>query len=286
MNYFEYIEPKTVKEASQFLKAHEEARVLAGGASLVVLQKNNFVRPSHLVNLKTIQGLDGVNHDEEGLRIGALNRHRDILSSPVIQKYCPILADAASKIASPPIRNMGTIGGNLCHGDPAADFPPSLIALGAKVKLVSDEGERMVPVESFFIDYYETVLSAGEILTEIHIPSLPPKWAGAYFTLDQVTNSVAIVSVAAVLGLDEGGTCTYAAVGLGGVASTPLNVEKVKEILVGKKIRETEIELAAKEARAMCNPTSSAYASADYRREMVHVLTRRALHDALKKIGT
>jgi aerobic carbon-monoxide dehydrogenase medium subunit len=285
MNYFEYVEPKTVKEASQFLKEHEEAKVLAGGASLVVLQKNGFIRPSHLVNLKTIPGLDNIEQNKEGLRIGALNRHRDILSSPVIQKYCSILADAASKIATPPIRNMGTIGGNLCHGDPAADFPPSLIALGAELKLVSDDGERLVPVESFFVDYYETVLSADEILTEIRIPPLPTKWAGSYLSLDQVTNSVAIVSVAAVLGLDDAGICTYAGVGLGGVASIPLNVKKAKELLVGKKINETEIDLAAKEARALCNPTGSPFASAEYRREMVYVLTRRALQDVLKKIG-
>ena len=178
MNYFEYVEPKTVKEACEFLKQHGEGKILAGGASLVVLQKNNFIRPSHLVNLKTIPGLDNIEQDEEGLRIGALNRHRDILSSPVVQKFCPVLVEAASKIATPPIRNMGTIGGNLCHGDPAADFPPSLIALGAKVKLVSDEGERIVPIETFFVDYYETVLSPAEILTEIRIPPLSPRSSG------------------------------------------------------------------------------------------------------------
>ncbi len=285
MDYFEYVEPKTVNEACEFLKQHGEAKILAGGASLVVLQKNNFIRPSHLVNLKTIPGLDNIEQDEEGLRIGALNRHRDILSSPVVRKFCPVLVEAASKIATPPIRNMGTIGGNVCHGDPAADFPPSLIALGAKVRLVSDEGERIVPIETFFVDYYETVLSQAEILTEICIPPLSPRSSGSYITLDQVTNSIAIVAVAAVLSLDDDGACTYAGVGLGGVASTPLRVEKAKEILVGKRIGEAEIDRVAKEAREICNPTGSVYASAEYRKEMVYVLTRRALRDALKKIG-
>jgi len=285
MNYFEYVEPRTVHEACQFLKQHEEAKILAGGASLVVLQKNGFIRPSHLVNLKTIPGLDKIEQDEEGLRIGALNRHHDILSSPVIRKACPILIEAASNIATPPIRNMGTIGGNLCHGDPAADFPPPLIALGAKLTLVSVAGERIVPVETFFLDYYETVLSASEILTEIRIPSLRPRSSGSYSTLDQVTNATAIVAVAAVLSLDDDGTCTYAGVGLGGVASTPLAVGTAKEILVGRKIQEPEIDRVAKEARTICNPTGSVYASAEYRREMVYVLTRRALHGALKEIG-
>jgi len=285
MNYFEYLEPRTVNEACQFLKQHQEAKVLAGGASLVVLQKNGFIRPSHLVNLKTIPGLDKIEQDEEGLRIGALNRHHDILSSPVIHKSCPLLSEAASKIATPPIRNMGTIGGNLCHADPAADYPPSLLALGAKVKLVSEEGERTVPIKTFFVDYYETVISAKEILTEIRIPLLPPKWAGVYVTLDQVTNAVAIVGVAAVLGLADDGTCTYAGVGLGGVASTPLSVEKAKELLVGKKIEETDVDRVAKEARAIAKPTDSVYASAEYRKEMVYVLTRRALQEALEKIS-
>lgn len=285
MNYFEYVEPRTVDEACQLLKQHEEAKVLAGGVSLIVLQKNGFIRPSHLVNLKTIPGLDRIEQETEGLRIGALNRHQDILSSPVIKKFCPVLSEAASRIATPPIRNMGTIGGNLCHADPAADFPPALIALGAKLKLVSDQGERVVAVETFFVDYYETVISAGEILTEIHIPQFPKRWAGSYVTLDQVTNAVTIVGVAAVLGLADDGTCTYAGVGLGGVASTPLKVQTAQEVLVGKKIGEAEIDHVAKEARAICNPTGNAYASAEYRKEMVHVLTRRALHEALKRIN-
>ncbi len=142
-----------------------------------------------------------------------------------------------------------------------------------------------MPVDTFFVDYYETVLSAGEILTEICVPLLPHRWAGSYVTLDQVANAVAIVGVAAVLGLDDNGACTYAGIGLGGVASTPLNVQKAKEILVGKKIGEAEIDRVAKEARAICNPTGNVYASAEYRKEMVYVLTRRALHEALKRIG-
>ncbi len=284
MSYFDYVEPKTVSEACRFLRQHEEAKLLAGGASLIVLQKNGLIRPSHLVNLKTIKGLDTIEQDEEGLRIGALVRHRDILFSQAVRKHCPILSEAASKIATPPIRAMGTIGGSLCHGDPSADFPPSLIALGARLKLVSDEGERVVPVETFFAGYYETLLSPAEILTEIRIPSLSPLSSGSYLTLEQVTNAVAIAAAAAVLSLDDNGVCTYGAVGLGGLASTPLKVEKAQEMLVGKKIGEAEIDRVAKEARAICNPTGNLYASAEYRREMAYVLTRRALNETLRRI--
>jgi len=284
MRYFEYVEPKDLHEACQFLSRNEGAKVLAGGASLVVLLKNNLVGPSHLVNLKTIAGLDNIERDDrEGLRIGPLNRHRDILFSPLVQRHCPILVEAASKIATPPIRNMGTIGGNLCHAEPSADFPPALIALGAKLKLISSKGERVVPIEKFFVDFYETVLSESEILCEIKIPPLPPNSGGTYIKLDKVTNSISIVGVASIISLDEKGICTYAGVGLGGVGSTPFKVEKAEEILLGKKIEGNHIDQVAKEAQAISNPISNVYASAEYRKEMVYILTQRALKESLKR---
>jgi carbon-monoxide dehydrogenase medium subunit len=284
MRSFEYVEPKDLDEACQFLSQNEEAKILAGGASLVVLLKNNLISPSHLVNLKTISGLDTIEWDDrEGLKIGPLNRHRDILSSVLVQKHCPILAEAASKIATPPIRNMGTIGGNLCHAEPSADFPPALIALGAKLKLFSSKGERIVPIEAFFVDFYETILSESEILVEIKIPPLPPRSGGVYVKLDKVSNSIAIVGVASMISLDEKGICTFVGVGLGGVGSTPLKVERAKEILLGKKIEENHIDQVAREAQAISNPITNVYASAEYRKEMVYVLTQRALKESLKR---
>jgi CO/xanthine dehydrogenase FAD-binding subunit len=284
MKYFECVEPKDLDEACRFLSQNEGAKVLAGGASLVVLLKNNLISPSHLVNLKTIPGLDKIEWDDrEGLKIGPLNRHRDILSSPLIQKHCSILAEAASKIATPPIRNMGTIGGNLCHAEPSADFPPALIALGAKLKLISSKGERVVPIEKFFVDFYETILSESEILVEIKIPPLPPRSVGTYIKLDKITNSIAIVGIASVISLNDKGSCTFAGVGLGGVGSTPLKVEKAKEILLGKKIEENHINQVAKEAQAISNPITNVYASAEYRKEMVYVLTQKALKESLKR---
>lgn len=284
MKYFDYMEPKTLAEACQFLSQNEGAKILAGGVSLVVLLKNDLVRPSHLVNLKTIPGLDTIRwDDQDGLKIGTLNRHRDILFSPLVQKHCPILTEAVSKLATPPIRNMGTIGGNLCHGEPSADFPPALIAVGAKLRLFSPKGERIVPVEKFFVDFYETILSEGEILAEINIPPLPPRTAGTYIKLDKITNSIAIVGVASVISLDEKGVCTFAGVGLGGVAPTPLEVEKAKKILLGRQIEESDIDQVAEEAQAISNPLTNVYASDEYRKEMVYVLTKRALKESLQK---
>src|SRR4030043_377524 len=196
------------------------------------MEKHPLLNTSHLVNIKAVGGLNKIEwDDQEGIRIGALNRHRDIYYSPLIQKYCPILAEAASKIATPPIRNAGTIGGNIAHAEPSADFPPSLIALKATLKLVSTGGERKIPIADFFTDYYENVLNQGEVLAEIQIPSLPPRSAGTYLKLDKTTNSIAILGVATVISLDDKGICIDAGIGLGGVASTPLKVGKVKEIL-------------------------------------------------------
>jgi len=288
MKYFEYVEPKTLGDACQFLASHDEAKILAGGVSMVVLLKNNLIAPSHLVNLKTVPGLDRIEwDDQEGMRIGALNRHRDILFSPLVKKYFPILAEAASKIATPPIRNLGTIGGNISHAEPSADFPPALIALNATLKLVSPQGERTVPIEEFFTDYYENVLGHDEVLAEIQIPPSPGRSGGTYIKLDKITNSIAIVGIAAIISLDEQGICTNVGVGLGGVASTPLKVEKAKEILTGKKIEETHMDQVAREAQSIADPITNVYATAEYRKEMVYVLTRRALQESLKRaLGT
>jgi len=285
MRYFEYVEPKTLDEACQFLNTYEEAKILAGGVSLVVLLKNRLITPSHLVNLKTVPGLNKIEWDDRaGLRIGSLNRHRNIIDSAPIKKHFPILSEAASKIATPSIRNMGTVGGNICHAEPSADLPPALMAGNATLRAVSSKGERKIPIELFFTDYYENVLNQDEVLVEIQIPPFPSqRLGGTYIKLDKVTNSIAIVGVASVICLDDQGVCNFAGLCLGGVASTPLKVERVKEIFLGEKIKETHMEQAAKEAQTISNPLTNVYATAEYRKEMVYVLTRKALQESLKK---
>jgi carbon-monoxide dehydrogenase medium subunit len=201
----------------------------------------------------------------------------------LIQKYCPILTEAASKIATPPIRNAGTIGGNIAHAEPSADFPPSLIALKATLKLISTKGERRIPIAEFFTDYFENVLNRGEILAEIEIPSLPQRTAGTYLKLDKTTNAIAILGVATIISLDDKGVCIDAGIGLGGVGPTPLKVGRVKEILSGEKIEEDHIDRVAREAQAVARPTTDIYASAEYRKEMVYILTRRSMKESLRK---
>jgi carbon-monoxide dehydrogenase medium subunit len=283
MESFEYFEPKTVEEACTLLAKYANAKVLAGGASLVVLLRNKLIFPDQIVNLKSIAGIDRIELSPEGeLRIGALCRDRDIESSPVIQERFGVLAEAASSISSPPIRNMGTIGGNICHADPSADFPPALIALGARLSLAGSSGPRTIPIHQFFTDYYETVLKSDEILTEILIPSLPSSSGGVYLKLAKTTNSVAIVGVGAVVGLDEQETCVYAGLGVGGAASTPLAIGEVAN-LVGKPVDDASIRAVAEAAMKQSQPISTVHASEQYRREMVGVLVTRALMQALKK---
>ncbi len=267
MENFEYFEPKTVQEACTLLAKYENAKVLSGGASLIVLLRNRLIFPDQLINLKTIDGLDRIEKNPQGgVTIGALCRHRDIETSPVIQEECEILAQAASRIASPPIRNMGTIGGNVCHADPSADFPPALIALGATLKIAGSKGARTIPIREFFTDYYENVLESDEIVTEIVIPPLPSLSGGVYLKLDKTTNSVAIVAVGAVIGFDEKGTCTYAGLGVGGAASTPLAIADAAD-LVGTPLNAPSIEKVASAAMAQSDPITNVYASEEYRRE-------------------
>ena len=156
--------------------------------------------------------------------------------------------------------------------------------MNAILRAVSSKGERKIPVELFFTDYYENVLNQDEVLVEVQIlPVHSQRLGGTYIKLDKITNSIAIVGVASVIGLDEQGVCTFAGLGLGGVASTPLKVEKVKDIFLGEKIKETHMNQAAKEAQAISNPLANVYATAEYRKEMVYVLTRKALQESLKK---
>lgn len=283
MEDFEYLEPKTVEEACKLLAESDNAKVLAGGASLVVLLKNKLIFPERLINLKTIAGLNHIELSPQGeLSIGALTRHCDLERSPVLQEGFEILAEAASKIASPPIRNMGTIGGTICHAEPSADLLPALIALDARLRIAGSKGSRTVPIHGFFLDYYENVLEPDEILTEILIPPLPSPAGGVYLKLNKTTNSVAILGVGAVIGLDEKGTCTYAGLGVGGVAPTPLTIKEAA-MLVGTSVDKSSIEAVASAASQQSQPISNVHASEEYRREMVAVLVKRALMQALEK---
>lgn len=224
MKDFKYLFPKNVKEACTFLSQYpEEAKIIAGGQSLLILLKQMLISPSYLIDIKGLSELDYIRYDEkDGLRLGALTTHRALETSPVVRERFFMLADMEKRLASVQIRNWGTLGGNLCHGDPASDLAPPLIALGAEVKLISLRGERIIKGEEFFRDYYETVLEPDEILAEVHVP-VTPRGGGIYLKMGLRETDMALAGVATflVVAPKDHEVCEDIRIVMGSVASTP-----------------------------------------------------------------
>ena len=285
---FDYFEPKTVEEACSLLDQHrEKAKLVAGGTDLLVRMKQRTMMPQCLINLKRIPNLDYVHYDgREGMRIGSLTRLRDIETSPVIQKSFPILADATSMVSSIQVQNMATVGGNLCNASPAADTAPPLIGLGARVRIISVSSERYLPLEDFFVAPGKTALKSNEICTEIHIPNLPPRTGGAYLKLSARNKDIAIVNVAVIVTLDlKDGSCSDVKVVLGAVGPTVIRARKAENILKGNGLGHDLIERASALASGEVHPISDVRGSAEYRIQMVKVLTKRTVEKALKLAG-
>lgn len=284
MRYFEYLEPRTLSEACEFLDTYPEAKILAGGLSLINLLKIDLVTPRYLINLKTVPGLTNIEFSvDKGATVGALVTDQDVIESPIICGRYPLLVEAGRKIASLAIRSQGTVGGNICHADPSADFPPALIVLNSRLKAVSSKGQRIVPIEDFFVDYLESVLETSEILTEIEIPAPLPNTGWSFLELNKTWNSATVVSVAATISLDSGGKCGAARLALGGSGLTPIKVTSASDILIDKEVNPNLVEEVSLEAQKICNPISNVFGSADYKREMVGILTTRAMNEALER---
>ncbi len=283
---FEYLVVQTVAEAYSLLSQYRKAaKVIAGGTDLLVKMKERELAPQYLVGLKGITDLDYIEYDEvDGLRIGALTSNDSIAGSVVIREKFGLLSEAAAKMGTPQIRNIGTVGGNLCNGAPSADTAPPLIALGARLKLVSSKGERTVPLEEFFTGPGETVLQIDELLTEIQVPKQIPGTRGVYLKLfPRGTVDIAAVGVAVLLILGRDGTCSDAKIVLGAVAPTPMRATMAEAVIKGKQDKNEVIEEVAETASEEVRPISDVRCSADYRREMVKVLTRRALVQCLRQ---
>lgn len=280
---FEYLKPCTIEEACSLLAQHNgKAKILAGGTDLLVKMKERKLKPQYLIGLKGIPALDCLEyHEATGLRIGALTTLGTVARSLLVQEKYPILASAISKMATAQIRNLATVGGNLCNAAPSADTAPPLICLGAKVKLASQKGDRTIALEDFFQGPGLPILRAGEILTEIQVPHPPPHSAGVYQKLSRTAVDLAIVGVAAFIRVDaRKKSCAEARIALGAVAPTPIRAKEAEAILQGKKINKSLIEQAAQLAAGASCCISDVRASAAYRTEMVRVLTRRAIEQA------
>lgn len=275
---FEYFAPRAVKEALSLLSKYKgRAKIIAGGQSMLVIMKQRMLTPEYLIDIKGISSLDYIDYDEKrGLRIGALTLHRSVEKSPVIQEHFKLLSEMERNLATIQTRNWGTIGGNLCHGDPAGDPAPVLIALKAKLKLVSLDGERMVDVEEFSKDYLEVALKPGEMLTEIQVPIIPPRTGNAYEKLMVMKGDMGIVGAAVSISL--GGTdsvCGDARIVLCNAASIPLRAKEAEEVLIGKKIDESLLTKAGEIASKEAAPPADVHGSAEYRRELVKVFVKR-----------
>jgi carbon-monoxide dehydrogenase medium subunit len=282
---FDYLEPTSLSEALTLLERHgDDARAIAGGTSLVIMMRQRLLMPKVVISLARLPNFDAITFDErEGLRIGAGARHRDIELSPAVQKYYPLLHETFRKVAQPRIRNMGTVGGNLAGGDPLTDPGASLIALDAEVTLTSHRGQRTIRLEDFFVDYYQTSLEPGELLTEIHVP--PPQrpgWAHIKFTPRSIED-FATVGVAITLQA-KNGTCEDVRLGLNSVASIIVRAKRAEEILRGKSVDDAALQKMGEVAATECDPTDDNRGSAEYKREMVKVLVRRAAQEALRRL--
>lgn len=283
---FEYLRPKTVPEAVAMLQQHgDEAKILSGGQSLIPMMKLRLARPGVLIDINRISGLSYVKEEGGYLKIGGLTREAEMESSPLVRSKYPILLDTAHVIADPQVRNMATVAGNLAHGDPANDHPATMVALGAQVIATGPKGERVIPIEDFFVSLFATALQHEEILTEIRIPVPAARSGGAYFKLERKVGDFATAAVAAQLTLDEKGVCQSVGIGLTNVGPTPVKARKAEEFLRGKKPDESNIAQAAQLAADESTPSPDLRGPVEYKKGLVKELTKRALTRALERAG-
>jgi aerobic carbon-monoxide dehydrogenase medium subunit len=276
---FSYHRPTSLDEAIGLLG--DEARPLAGGHSLLPLMKLRLATPEALVDLGRIPGLDAIDADGDGVRIGALATHAAVASSDVVRAQCPVVAETAADIGDPQVRNRGTIGGSVAHADPGADYPTVLTALGATIVVRGSGGEREIAADDFFVDIFATVLAPGELVTAVQVPSTPT--GAAYAKHRHPASGYAVVGVAAAVAVD-GGTCSRARVVVGGVTGTPVVAAAAGDGLAGQTPSEEAIaEAAARVPESLSNATGDTYASGEYRLHLASVLAARALAAAFER---
>ncbi len=281
---FEYRTPKSLKEVHEELKQFgTDAKLIAGGTALIIMMKQRLVRPTCLISLRALRGLNNITAKDGGLRIGGLVTHRQVETSSLLRRRVPLLAETYRHVATIRVRNMATVAGGLAHADPNQDPPPTLIALGAALKAVSANGNREIPLEEFFKDYYETVLRPDEIITEVSVPRLPPNSAGAFLKfLPRTADDYATVSAAVMVTLDRTKkNFADVRIALGSVGTTPVRAREAEAVLRGQPVKPEGLREAAERAKQAVDPISDFRGSAAYKKEMAGVFVRRALEKAL-----
>ena len=277
---FEYHAPKTISDALGLLKQlGDEAKLLAGGHSLLPMMKLRFAQPGHLIDLGRIPELKGIREDGGTLRIGAMTTENELIWSKILQEKCPLLVEGARQISDPQVRYKGSIGGDIAHGDPGNDHPALMLALGASFVLKGTSGERVVPADGFFVGTYDTLMRPGEIMTEIRIP-VPAKGTGScYAKLKRKTGDFATAAAAVTLRMN-GGTVQDVAIALTNVGATALKARAAETALRGKPLTDASIGEAARLAMSICDPVADLRGDAEYKTAMAGEMTRTAIRTA------
>jgi len=280
---FDYYAPASLDEAIRLLGENEEAKVLAGGQSLLPMMKLRLAAPAALVDISRLPGLSYVREESDHLAVGALTTHDAIERDPLIRKRFSIITDAVERIGDQQVRNLGTIGGSACHGDPASDLPTALLALDARFVLRGPTGERVVRAGDFFLDYFATAAQKDEILTELRLPFVPPRGGTAMVKHSLRAADFPIAIVASVLTMGAGKTCIDARIAVGAAGPKPIRASSAERYLKGSSLDEGTLALAAERATDGAEPTSDVHGSREYRLAMIKVLTRRSLELAVSR---
>jgi aerobic carbon-monoxide dehydrogenase medium subunit len=281
---FEYYAPTTVEEAIALLQQlGPEAKILSGGMSLIPLMRLRLAAPRYLIDINRIAGLAAIEETDGFLRIGALTREAELENSDLVRSKYPLLKETAAVIGDPLVRNRATVGGNLAHADPANDHPATMLALAAEVVATGPTGERTIPMTSFFTGFFATALAPDEILTAIRVPIPPPQSGGAYVKLERKVGDFATAGVAVQLTLGRDEVCERAGIALTNVGPMPIEAHQATEVLRGKRIEPEMVKQAARLAAEASDPSTDLRGSVEYKRDLVRVLTIRALNRALEQ---
>ena len=278
---FDYVRPQSLEDALAQLGEHgDDARVLAGGHSLLPVMKARLADPGVLVDIAGIEGLSGISESEDGFTIGAMTTHAEIEASELVQGKCRSLAEAAAAIGDVQVRNRGTLGGSLAHADPAADYPAVVLAANAEITVAGADGERVVGADDFFTGAYETALGAGEIITSVRVRASSARGSSAYLKAAQQASGFAVCGVAAQLALDADGAVERIRVGVTGVAASAYRATSVEDALTGSAPSAESIRKAAATAGEGVDALDDFYAGADFRRHLAGVYAARAIGKA------
>lgn len=282
---FEYVRAHTIDEALSLLAQNEDAKVLAGGHSLIPAMKLRLAQPPLLVDISRIKDLTYIREEEGQIRVGAMTTHYQIESSDLLKTICPLLPDCASHIGDMQVRNKGTIGGSVAHADPAGDWPAAIIALNAEIVATSKNGERTIKADDFFVDMLTTALEPGEILREIRINRANGRTGHAYVKMPHPASGFAVVGVAANLSFNGSSECKSASIGITGVSAKAYRAAGVESALNGATLNDATIASAANHATDGVDLNGDLFASDEYRRHLAEVYVRRAIASALERAG-